>query len=640
VTSGAASPISATVIHYTYDPLSRLTGATYSGAYTYTFAYAYDEVGNCTVQTRTVTSTVVTTYTYDVANRLVTAKTSGDPNVWHYTSDANGNLVEVTPNGTTPTAGALRYTYDQANRLTLVEKHDGTAYQSQASMVYNSGGQRLRITAWQGGLSITSTYVVDSQASGAVLAATTDGQTTYYVHGYGVVAEHTSSWAYYLKDGQATVRQLTDAAGAVTLLRTYDPFGQVLTQQGSGNLTWGYFGGLLDAATGLIYFGNGLYYDPFTGRFLTPGGGGQNPYVPSGRSDPLGAMLGTTALLALFARRRRRNNKSDGWWLALIVLIGMSAGLVACEPGPGPGPTPPPYEIPPYQPPHSVRGLSRFVKCFELHTLNPFFGIQGDQTTAQQAVDICKAAYTGETWNGSLPGFNLGQELPTRAHDLFGWFVYDWRGRFNSDRLYFDANQPLTGEVARTGQITHVRQLYYNGDPIVGGPELYQFDAPNQISALFETLETAGEGSLSIPMFMGSFYYQVKTLDNDRVGFRIDNDTTLSSGTHVPGRWEKEGYTDSVERLIERDSSLKTRPLYELINDPENYKLISILDNRTRGETGGRGGGNLYQTFYWTEKRACTWEEVWFGEPWADMQVWEWGNLKSKTVDPPGWPAQ
>jgi PKD repeat protein len=28
-----ASPISTTVIHYTYDPLSRLTGATYSGAY-------------------------------------------------------------------------------------------------------------------------------------------------------------------------------------------------------------------------------------------------------------------------------------------------------------------------------------------------------------------------------------------------------------------------------------------------------------------------------------------------------------------------------------------------------------------------------------------------------------------------------
>jgi PKD repeat protein len=41
-----------TVIRYTYDPLSRLTGAAYSGAYTYTFAYACDAVGNRTVMTR------------------------------------------------------------------------------------------------------------------------------------------------------------------------------------------------------------------------------------------------------------------------------------------------------------------------------------------------------------------------------------------------------------------------------------------------------------------------------------------------------------------------------------------------------------------------------------------------------------
>ena len=31
----------------------------------------------------------------------------------------------------------------------------------------------------------------------------------------------------------------------------------------------GYFGGMLDAATGLIYLGNGQYWDPETGRFLT-----------------------------------------------------------------------------------------------------------------------------------------------------------------------------------------------------------------------------------------------------------------------------------------------------------------------------------------------------------------------------------
>lgn len=48
---------------YRYDPLNRPISVTYSGAYSYSFAYDYDKVGNRTAQTRTITSTVVTTYT-------------------------------------------------------------------------------------------------------------------------------------------------------------------------------------------------------------------------------------------------------------------------------------------------------------------------------------------------------------------------------------------------------------------------------------------------------------------------------------------------------------------------------------------------------------------------------------------------
>jgi PKD repeat protein len=64
------------VINYIYDDLYRLTGADYStpaagaGQAGEAFAYAYDAVGNRTAQTRTLTSTTVTTYTYDAANRL------------------------------------------------------------------------------------------------------------------------------------------------------------------------------------------------------------------------------------------------------------------------------------------------------------------------------------------------------------------------------------------------------------------------------------------------------------------------------------------------------------------------------------------------------------------------------------------
>jgi hypothetical protein len=56
----------------------------------------------------------------------------------------------------------------------------------------------------------------------------------------------------------------------------------------------------MDIATGLLYMGNGQYYDPATGRFLSPVQRGQpNPYLPN-RADPLGAMLGPVLQAELF----------------------------------------------------------------------------------------------------------------------------------------------------------------------------------------------------------------------------------------------------------------------------------------------------------------------------------------------------
>lgn len=55
--------------------------------------------------------------------------------------------------------------------------------------------------------------------------------------------------------------------------------------------TYGYFGEMLDAVTGLLYVGNGQYYAPATGRFLTrevyPNSA--NPYAPW---NPIGAIVG------------------------------------------------------------------------------------------------------------------------------------------------------------------------------------------------------------------------------------------------------------------------------------------------------------------------------------------------------------
>jgi RHS repeat-associated protein len=170
------------------------------------------------------------------------------------------------------------YTYDSANRLIAV---DGAEIDT--AMSYNGLGQRLSMTA----SNVTTQYVMDGNNP---LMATSNGNNTTFLYGLGAVAEKTTTWNYALPDGGNTPRQLTDADGEVTLATRYTPWGDTLELNGTGNFTFGYFGGLMDEATGLLYVGNGQYYDPATGRFLTRDANSTspNPYVPF---DPTGFLL-------------------------------------------------------------------------------------------------------------------------------------------------------------------------------------------------------------------------------------------------------------------------------------------------------------------------------------------------------------
>jgi RHS repeat-associated protein len=169
-------------------------------------------------------------------------------------------------------------------------------------------------------------YVMDGDQ---LLTAESAGNTTFYLYGLGAIAEKTNAWNYSLPDGTNTPRQLSNLTGGITLTARYTPWGDTLDTYGAGGFTFGYFGGVMDAATGLLYVGNGQYYDPATGRFLTRdfNPNSTNPYVPW---DPTGAIIG----------RKRKRSKWD--ILIIIVLLGITAGtgLVAC--GPTPAGTPPP----------------------------------------------------------------------------------------------------------------------------------------------------------------------------------------------------------------------------------------------------------------------------------------------------------
>lgn len=63
------------------------------------------------------------------------------------------------------------------------------------------------------------------------------------------------------------MRQLVNPVGAVTLARSYEPFGKQLSAAGNPLTRYGYTGEWTDP-TNLVYL-RARYYDPATGRFLS-----------------------------------------------------------------------------------------------------------------------------------------------------------------------------------------------------------------------------------------------------------------------------------------------------------------------------------------------------------------------------------
>ena len=318
-------------IDYEYDALNRMTAARYSNGIA--FAYTYDAVGNVLEYAATLHGQAkTTTYNYDAANQLLTAEQGSV--IWHYEYDGNGSLIQATP-GDEVTNGAKRYSYNVAGFLMKVETYTNT-WQPQAEMIYDGLGNRLAMTGYTDGQSVTTLYTLEN---GQPLLATAGEQTTAYLYGVGVIGQQTDTWAYPLTDGSSTPRQLVDTNATVTLTASYTPWGDTLEVNGTGGFTFGYLGGIMDAATGLLYVGNGQYYDPQTGRFLTRNANPNqaNPYVPW-KSDPAGAMLAPIAMLALIYGGKRKRSKLDNVVIALMLLSAAGMSISACSPVNTPGP--------------------------------------------------------------------------------------------------------------------------------------------------------------------------------------------------------------------------------------------------------------------------------------------------------------
>jgi RHS repeat-associated protein len=265
---------------------------------------ATDPAGNARTNTYRVTASGTgTTYTYDSNGNLNTKVEGAD--TWGYEWNANNELTRVTKNA----VEQARFTYDPL-------------------------GRRVEKVA----VGVTTSYTFDAED---VLREVRGATTLKYVHGQGfdealAAEDGGGGTAYYLADGLGSVVRTTNAAGAVTLARQYDAWGNL--QTGGSEPSYAFTGREWDPEIGIYYY-RARYYDPRLGRFLSEDPvpttrrrrEEQNPYAyvanrPTVAADPTGLQVYVCSRWV-----------GDPWWLGAAggrhVYIWSSCNQRACGQG-------------------------------------------------------------------------------------------------------------------------------------------------------------------------------------------------------------------------------------------------------------------------------------------------------------------
>jgi RHS repeat-associated protein len=227
---------------FTYDALNRLTSATGNfgpNQSLITHNYSYDAIGNILQK-----GNIVYSYTNPLHPSAVTATSDGKT----YTYDGNGNML---------TGGNRTYTWDYDNRLVTLNS-GGSVVVSE----YDYTGMRVeKITSMGTTLYPFSGYQIEP-----------NGVTIKYLRiGIENIAskKSTGEKLFYHNDHLGGVNVVTNASGTLPQVIEYDPWGKISRSEGAGDSVRRFTGQILDAESGLYYYG-GRYYDPELGRFVSP----------------------------------------------------------------------------------------------------------------------------------------------------------------------------------------------------------------------------------------------------------------------------------------------------------------------------------------------------------------------------------
>jgi hypothetical protein len=247
--------------------------------------------------------------------------------------------------------------------------------------------------------------------------------------------------------------------------------------------------------------------------------------------------------------------------------------------------------------------------------LNPIPGGTLPLMSASELVNLCKSFYSQDFWETyGAPGlgpYNCAElnktawRKPTTANELFGDYICE---RGPTDHFYFYGNDKLTHTLARSLAIHNQRMRFY----LSGNIPFEEIKFDSIFAYLMEWRDLQSASGFPIMHIMGSFDISIQDIGDGRVKFNVDNITHLASGTHFLKRFPPDDQKTnplSLEQVIDEYPALGYSEAMEVLR---NENIVSVLKPQRRDQTtNGMGGGNLYQTFTWTEKNLCGLYLVW-----------------------------